>query len=211
MTTTTVTVPVPTIHWLLYPLLIGGVLFGFWLWHDTAIKDQVAIKAMAAAQVAQAHTDKQATTTITDAQSTLETQNATLQKQLAAARTAQAQLTLINQQLGTHYQINQPQAENPSIGTPPSSPVVEVPTTDLQVIASQVVDFKEAQNQVAADTLTIGAQKEQISSRDLVIKDQTVEITALKGGSHWKRFLAATKHVAIGVGVGVAVGYALHK
>jgi hypothetical protein len=86
-----------------------------------------------------------------------------------------------------------------------------VTPADVQVIAKQTVDFQEAENQVAADQLVIKSQDLQLTARDTTIADQNKEITILKGGSHWKRFWAATKHVAIGVAIGVAVDEAVRK
>jgi hypothetical protein len=209
---TTVTLPTPNIHWLTYPLLVGGLVFGLWLWHDTAIKDQASVVAVATAKTTQATTDKQVTSADSTAQDTLKQQNAVLQAQLTAAKTLSQQIAFVNTQLNTH--ISQTPGPNPSSTDSVLTtqvPTVTIPASEIPEIAKQAVDFKEAQNQVAADQIQIAGDKEQIASRDNTIKADDSEITTLKGGSHFKRFLKGAEHVAIGVGVGVVVGYALHK
>ena len=202
------------IHWILYPVLAAVVLLLVWLWHDTQVRDAALIQTVASAKVTQAAVDKQANATITQTNQDLQKQNADLQASLQKAKTTAQQVALINQQAGTHLQV-QPvapstdhQADNPSQST---QPVVTVSPEDVQSIAKQTIDFKEAQNQVAIDQLVIAAKDQQIEARDTTIKDQGQEITALKGGSHWKRFWTATKHVAIGVAIGIAVDEAVKK
>jgi len=202
------------IHWILYPVLAAVVLLLVWLWHDTQVRDAALIQTVASAKVTQAAVDKQANATITQTNQDLQKQNAGLQASLQKAKTTAQQVALINQRVGTHLQV-QPgapntdhQADNPSQLT---QPVVTVSPEDVQSIAKQTIDFTEAQNQVAADKVVIAAKDQQIEARDTTIKDQGQEITALKGGSHWKRFWTATKHVAIGVAIGVAVDEAVKK
>lgn len=202
------------IHWILYPVLAAVVLLPVWLWHDTQVRDAALIQTVASAKATQATVDKQANADISQANQDLQKQNADLQASLQKARTTAQQVALINQQAGTHLQV-QPvtpsadhQADNPSQLT---QPVVTASPEDVQAIAKQTIDFKEAQNQVATDPLVIAAKDQQIEARDTTIKDQGQEITALKGGSHWKRFWTATKHVAIGVAIGIAIDEAVKK
>jgi hypothetical protein len=208
---TTVTLPTPTIHWLLYPLLVVGICFGFYLWHSTAINDQKTLQAVATAKSSQATVDKQVTTADTTAQDTLTKQNATLQAQLVSAKTQAQQLALINAQLGTHITAP-PQAtipSSPNAPTPP--PVVTLPASEVPEIAKQAVDFKEAQNQVAADAVEIAGVKEELNAADNTITADDAEIKVLKGGSRFKRFFKAALNDVIVGGIGAGVGYALHK
>ncbi len=208
------------IHWILYPVLAAVVLLLVWLWHDTQVRDAALIQTVASAKATQATVDKQANADISQANQDLQKQNADLQASLQKAKTTAQQVALINQQAGTHLQV-QPvapsadhQADNPSQSTPLfglMQPVMTFSPEDVQSIAKQTIDFKEAQNQGATDQLVIAAKDQQIEARDTTIKDQGQEITALKGGSHWKRFWTATKHVAIGVAIGIAVDEAVKK
>ena len=93
----------------------------------------------------------------------------------------------------------------------PNADSLSITEVDGCPVVFKTIDFKEAQNQVATDQLVIAAKDQQIEARDTTIKDQGQEITALKGGSHWKRFWTATKHVAIGVAIGIAVDEAAKK
>ena len=210
---TTVTIPTPSIHWVLYPLLIGGLVFGLWLWHDTKIKDAATLKEVAAAKTAVVASDHSATAVETTAQQDLQKQNAALETQLAKAKTLAQQIALLNQQLNTHVAIQA--SPPPESGQPPQavnpSPVVVIPAAELPELTKQAVDFKEAQNQIAVDKLSLAAKDQQIASRDEFIRTQNIEITQLKGGSHLKRFLKATEYVVIGVAAGTITGYAIHK
>jgi hypothetical protein len=202
------------IHWILYPVLAAVVLLLVWLWHDTQVRDAALLQTVASAKVTQATVDKQANATISQTNQDLQKQNADLQASLQKAKTTAQQVALINQQAGTHLQV-QPvapsadhQATNPSQST---QPVVIISPEDVKEIAKQTVDFKEAQNQVGVDQLIIAAKDQQIGARDTTIKAQGQEITTLKGGSHWKRFWTATKHVAVGVVIGIAIDEAVKK
>jgi multidrug efflux pump subunit AcrA (membrane-fusion protein) len=211
---TTVTVPTPTIHWLLYPLLVGGLLFGLYLWHDTEVKDAAAIQAVAAAKTSQTTVDKQADTATASAQALLQQQNSNLQAQLAAAKTIQQQVALVNKAAGINAQV-QPnsQAQNPSspATTIPFVPSIAITQPDFTKLANEAVDCEETKNQVAADQVQIAGDKNKLDAADSVVAADDKEITVLKGGSHLKRFLTATKHVLVGAGIGAAIGYAIAK
>ena len=198
------------IHWILYPVLAAVILLLIWLWHDTQVHDAALVQAVATARSNQAAVDKQVNADISQADQTLQKQNADLQASLQKAKTTAQQVALINEQTGTHLQeeATTPQATNPSQLTPP---VVTVSPEDVQTIAKQTVDFKEAENQVATDQLILAAKDQQIRVQSTTIQDQTQEITALKGGSRWKRFLTASKHVAIGVAIGVVIDEVARK
>ena len=212
--TDTTTATLNKIHWILYPVLAAVVLLLVWLWHDTQVRDAALIQTVASAKATQATVDKQANADISQANQDLQKQNADLQASLQKAKTTTQQVALINQQAGTHLQAQpvtpsaDPQAINPSQST---QPVVTVSPEDVQSIAKQTIDFKEALNQVATDLLVDAAKDQQIEARDTTIKDQGQEITVLKGGSHWKRFWTATKYVVIGATIGIAIDEAVKK
>jgi hypothetical protein len=205
----TTTVSPNRIHWILYPALGAVVLLLLWAWHDTQVRDAALVQAVATAKTSQATADKQATGDIAQATQNLQKQNTDLQNSLQKAKTTAQQIALINQQAGTHLQV-QAQPPTPQ-ATDPSQPSVVITPVDVQTIAKQTVDFKEAQNQVAADKIVIASKDVQIEARDTTIAAQTKEITTLKGGSHLKRFLTATKHIVIGAVIGVAIDEVVRK
>lgn len=208
---TTITVPTPSIHWLLYPLLVGGLLFGLYLWHDTEVKDTVAIQAVATAKTSQTTVDKQVSLEDQNAQQTLKAKNDILQTQLAAAKTEAQQVALINKASGTNIQKAQAIIPSSPSVVSPVVPYYSLSESDATKLSKQAVDFQEAENQIAADKIEIAGDAQRLSAADDTIESQNTEITALKGGSRFHRFLKGTEHVAVGVGVGIVVGYAIHK
>jgi hypothetical protein len=196
-----------TIHWILYPVLAAVIGLVVWLWHDTQVHDAAVIQAVATAKSNQTTVDKQATVTISQADKNLQTQNEALQATLAKAKSTAQQIALINQDAGTHLSI-QPAVDNSSQATNPSqgAPVVTIAPEDVPVIAKQTVDFKEALNQVAADKLVIASETQELDACNSTQQAQDKEITTLKGGSHFKKFLKAAEYVAIGAGVGYVAG-----
>lgn len=230
MATETTTPSTTSIHWVLYGVLSVLILFLIWLWHDTSIMDAAQVAQVVTARATQATDDKQAATSIKEANDSLQKRNTDLQSQLATAKTLNQQITLLNKEAGTHIPTpTQEQVDaysrslQSSLGivngaNPPGSkplPVTEatvpIPAVDFQKIVADEVQLSEDSNQLAADALTIQVQQKQINDRDTTISDQTTEITTLKGGSHLKRFLKATEHVAIGVAVGVVVDRLVKK
>jgi hypothetical protein len=198
------------IHLVAYPLLGVAVFALLVFWHNTKVKDAAAAQVVTVAKATQASTDKQATTTINQTEATLQQQNKVLKGQLAAAKTTAQQVALLNQEAGTKVEVEQEpssQAENPS----PRAPQIVISPEDLATLAKQGVDFKQEENQVAADQLIIAAKDEQIVVRDNTIKAQGVQIIELKGGSKWHRFFTATKHVAEGAVLGTAIGIAIDR
>lgn len=199
-----------SIHWVLYPLLLLVAIGAIWYLHTSNVKDAAAAQVVKVDKNGQANTDKQVTQADTVAQLSLTTQNALLDKQLTAAKTLAQQIALINASEGVHLVA---QVENPSLntkvnGTVPvvqEAPKVEIPASEIPEIAKQAVDFKEAENQVAADAVQIAGDKEQIASRDITITGQNAEITQLKGGSKFKRILKTAEHIGIGVGIGIVI------
>lgn len=132
---------------------------------------------------------------------------------MASAKTTLQQIALINKQAGTNLQPAPPTATTPPPGPNPSQqplpdapkPAATLSAEDIEKLAQQSVKYQEAENQVGADQIELQGKDQQIAARDKTIDSQNAEITALKGGSHLKRFLKAAKYVAIGVAVGVAV------
>lgn len=193
-----------SVHWLGYGALVAVIGFGAWLWRDTEARDARTAAAVLQARSDQAKVDALAVANTKQAQDDLKTKNQALQKQLVAAKTSQQQATLINAQAGTHIEV-QPQAVNPS-GIPEQQ-IATVPVADLATLATQTVNLREAQNQVAADQIQIDSDRQQIDARDATIADQKKEIVAAKGGGRVKRFFKATEHVAIGAAIGATITY----
>lgn len=187
------------LHAILYTVLGAVLLFLVWLWHDTRAHDEAAMAAIASARSNQVQVDKQAADQTAAANAALKQQNATLQQQLSAAKTAEQQAQLINEAAGTHVEVPPPQSINPS-----HPQLATIPLTDLPLLAKDATDCEELQNQVAADKLQQAASAEQITARDKTLSADQQEIQALKGGSHWHRFLKAAKEVGIGVAIGFA-------
>jgi len=219
---TTVTIPTPTIHWLLYPLLVAGLLGTLWLWHDTRLKGATA-QVVATAQTIQTKTDAVVTAQDKEVTANLQKQNADLSDQLLAAKNVAQQVALINKQASTHLveiqsPLSSPQDKNPSlhvveggVWATGNAPVLEGSAADADALAKQVTSLAQCENQTAADKLELSGKDLQIGARDETIKAQEQEVVALKGGSHWKRFFTATKHILIGAAAGAAIGYALHR
>lgn len=215
MATRTITVPIPSVHWFTYPLLVGGLLFVTWLWHDTRVNDAASKQAVASATTAQATVDKTVTATDKTAENTLKAKNAQLTKQLEAAKTVQAQVQLINKGANISLQENNVTAPAKPQAINPSSPSIDAPSfsikpEDIQKLAALTIEKQQADNQVTTDQLVIAGKDSQIEARDARIAAQDTEIKTLKGGSHFKRFLKAAKYVAIGGAIGAGVVYANH-
>ena len=192
----TITIPTPTKSWLLYLVLVGAVVAGIWLWRDTATKDQkIMADLVKQAQSSQKAADKQALDEVNAANADLQSKNTSLKKQLADAKTVQQQIQLVNKLEGTSIQ-----AQTPSV---PDAPIPVTPQ-DIQVLAVNGEQCAEDKNQVAADQITISAQRDQLVARDNTIASQQADIKTLKG-SHLKRFLTTLKWVSIGVATGVVV------
>jgi len=200
----------------LYGILIAVLCVGVDELHKYDARVDAAVKLTATAKASQATVDKQVTVTDTQATENLKKQNTVLQAQLAAAKTVAQQVALINKEDGTHLAVQTPVSLDTTETQPPkpenpSTPMVVIPSSELPDIAKQAIDFKEAENQIAANQIILTEDKAQIEARDNTIKDQSAEITTLKGGSKLKRFLTATKHVLIGVGIGIAVDRIIQK
>lgn len=195
----TLTIPTPTKHWVLYPVLVGVAILGFWLWRDTATKDQTFMQQLVKqAQQSQKTIDQQAVDERDQANKVLTSENASLKKQLADAKTVQQQIDLINKLQGTKIE-PAPQTTNPL----PDAPVPVSPQ-DISQLATKSEECAEDKNQVAANTITIRTQQDQINARNDTIAQQGAEIKSLKG-SHLKRFLTTVKWLGIGVGTGILV------
>lgn len=192
----TITIPTPTKSWLLYLVLVGAVVAGIWLWRDTATKDQkIMADLVKQAQTSQKAVDKQALDEVNAANADLQSKNTSLRKQLADAKTVQQQIQLVNKLEGTSIQ-----AQSPSV---PDAPIPVTPQ-DIQVLAVNGEQCAEDKNQVAADQITISAQRDQLVARDNTIASQQADIKTLKG-SHLKRFLTTLKWIGIGVGTGIVI------
>jgi hypothetical protein len=112
---------------------------------------------------------------------------------------------VVNHSAGT--QITVDQAKNPSDTTV----TLEAPKVDIFKLAQQSVKYEECQNQVSVDLIQREADKTRIDAANARIEAQDKEITAEKGGSHFKRFLKAAKWWGIGAGSGVITGIVIGK
>jgi hypothetical protein len=189
--------PKVSLHWVLYGLLVVGGLFLVHVWRDTQVKDAAIMASLKADLATKAATDKAAQVQSKQIETTLQTTKQTIQKRAVAANTTSKQVGLINQEIGSHIE-PLPQAKTPL----PDSPVAQLNADDTKKLVDLTVAKDECVAQVAADTLQQGLLQSQVAAGDKVITDQGVEITNLKGGSHFKRFLKILKYTGIGAAAG---------
>jgi hypothetical protein len=196
--------------------IVGGMTLHAYLSSSRAEATYAAIKKEVAGQVATlqqqiAANDKQAAD-----------RNASIDAQLAAAKSAAQQLALIRQwsnlppqdgRRSTLIDADRPQSQNSDprssaeISGPalPAAPSASLTAPEVSAIAQQLAAGQKCASDLAAcksDLTDTGNQKQ------LLAKRATAAEQALKGGSFWKRLKADTKWLAIGglIGGGLVAG-----
>jgi len=193
-------------HLIGYGILAGVVLLLFFLWHDTRTQDTAQQAILAKAVQDAQETIKEAKASIEERDKELSSQNAALEKANSDAKTSAQQAALISSLVGTQKPIIV-QAPPPGQNTPPSGNLV-VPAEDTAQLTTFVTKCKECDNTNKVLIQNLETTQSEVNSLITETNAQKAEITALKGGSRWHRFVKAVEYVGIGVGVGAAVSIA---